>query len=269
MLLSGAGGDDLFTGYRRHFALRLQKFWDWLPYEQRLWLERISSSTNQRTPFGQRLTKLFSNVSASDDERLVSYFMWAKRGDLLKLFSSDLKKKLERTKAGGPMLDYLSIQGSDLDNIDKMLMLEQRFFLADHNLIYTDKMSMAAGVETRVPFLDTELVEFAATIPNKYKQKGRTGKWILKKAMEGYLPRNLIYRPKTGFGAPLRRWVRSDLRPLIADTLSPSKIAERGIFDPKAVTDLINRNDAGLVDGAYTIFSLVCVELWCERFLDK
>ena len=93
-----------------------------------------------------------------------------------------------------------------------MLALEQRFFLTDHNLNYTDKMSMSAGVEVRVPFLDNDLVEFAQKIPLKFKQKKNQGKWVLKKSMENYLPNEIIYRPKTGFGAPLRRWIRNDLR---------------------------------------------------------
>ena len=96
-----------------------------------------------------------------------------------------------------------------------MLALEQRFFLTDHNLTYTDKMSMAVGVEVRVPFLDLDLVDFAARIPARFKQRGREGKWVLKKAMEPYLPKEVIYRPKSGFGAPLRQWMRFNLRDLI------------------------------------------------------
>ena len=113
-----------------------------------------------------------------------------------------------------------------------------------------------------------DLVELVSKIPNKYKQKGRTGKWILKKSMEEYLPKSVIYRPKTGFGAPLRRWVRSDLREVIGDLLSKRKILQRGIFDPDEVEKLISNNDAGYIDGAYTIFSLLTIELWCKLFMD-
>src|SRR2546429_8588304 len=120
-----------------------------------------------------------------------------------------------------------------------MLALEQRFFLADHNLTYTDKMSMAVGVEVRVPFLDVDLVEHAAKIPLGLKQRGRVGKWVLKRAMEPYLPRRAICRPKTGFGAPLRRWLRNELRPLVDDVLSADTIRRRGIFDPVAVGRMV------------------------------
>jgi asparagine synthase (glutamine-hydrolysing) len=152
--------------------------------------------------------------------------------------------------------------------MDRMLALEQRFFLADHNLVYTDKMSMAAGVEVRVPFLDTDLVELAARIPDGLKQRGRVGKWVLKKAMEPYLPRDVIYRPKTGFGAPLRRWMRNELRELVGDLLSEESLRRRGLFEPGAVQRLIADNDTGRRDASYTLLSLLCVEIWCRQFLD-
>ena len=149
-----------------------------------------------------------------------------------------------------------------------MLALEQRFFLADHNLPYTDKMSMAVGVEVRVPFLDLDLVDFAARIPLGLKQRGQEGKWVLKKAMEGSLPHDVIYRPKSGFGAPLRRWMRHELRELLGDLLSVASLKRRGLFDPVAVHRLIAANDAGRVDAAYTLLSLLCIEIWCRRFVD-
>jgi asparagine synthase (glutamine-hydrolysing) len=150
-----------------------------------------------------------------------------------------------------------------------MLGLEQRFFLADHNLNYTDKMSMAAGVEVRVPFLDLELVDYAATIPNNLKLNRGEGKWILKKAMEPYLPKEIIYRPKTGFGVPLRNWMRNQLRDLTSDYLNEFTLKKRGLFDPKSVNRLIVENDSSRVDASYTLFSILCIEIWCQFFLDK
>ena len=141
------------------------------------------------------------------------------------------------------------------------------FFLTDHNLNYTDKMSMAVGVEARVPFLDKNLVEFASKIPNKYKQKGSVGKWVLKKAMEAYLPKEIIYRSKTGFGVPLRSWIKYELRDIIGDLLSADCVRKRGLFVPDAVNCLILDNKLGKVDASYTIFSLLCIEIWCRKFL--
>ena len=92
-----------------------------------------------------------------------------------------------------------------------MLYLDAKFFLADHNLNYTDKLSMAHGVEVRVPLLDPDLVAFSARLPTRMKQNGATGKWLFKKAMEDFLPHDVVYRPKAGFGAPLRTWLHGEL----------------------------------------------------------
>ncbi|MDH3216514.1 MAG: asparagine synthase C-terminal domain-containing protein [Candidatus Krumholzibacteria bacterium] len=106
-------------------------------------------------------------------------------------------------------------------------------------------------------------------LPVAYKQRGSTGKWIFKKAMEDYLPDDVIYRPKTGFGAPLRKWIQQDLGSLLDDVLSERSVKNRGIFDHREVSQLIQKNRSGAIDGAYTIFALVCIELWCRRFVDS
>ena len=114
-----------------------------------------------------------------------------------------------------------------------------------------------------------ELVRFAARIPSRLKQRGRVGKAIFKQAMEPYLPRDVIYRGKSGFGAPLRRWLRVELRDMVSDTLDSAALQRRGFFDPQAVQRLIKLDRAGAVDGSYTIFALMCFELWCRAFIDS
>jgi asparagine synthase (glutamine-hydrolysing) len=166
------------------------------------------------------------------------------------------------------MRDFLAPLPDSVSDLNRMLLLEQRFFLADHNLMYTDKMSMAAGVEVRVPFLDLDLVDYAARIPTGLKQRGRVGKWVLKKAMEPHLPHAVIYRPKSGFGAPLRRWMRGGLRPLLRDLLSTESLRARGLFDPSSVQRLIERNESGEQDAAYTLLSLLTIEIWCRANID-
>ena len=114
-----------------------------------------------------------------------------------------------------------------------MLYWEMKTFMVDHNLNYTDKLGMAAGVESRVPYLDMDLIDFSTKIPPELKMKNGETKYILKKVAERYLPKHIIYRPKTGFGAPVRKWIREDMDPLISQYLSPDRIKERGIFDEK------------------------------------
>ena len=168
-----------------------------------------------------------------------------------------------------PMLRTLGELPDGVHPLNKMLYLEAKHFLADHNLNYTDKMGMAEGVEVRVPLLDPDLVAFAASLPVDYKQRGRTGKWIFKKAMEGILPKDVIYRPKTGFAAPLRYWLRNELKELVDDVLSEDSLLKRGLLDPAGVQRLRKLDAEGKVDAAYPIFSMVCMELWCRIFIDQ
>lgn len=268
VLLSGAGGDDLFTGYRRHRAVQMERYWSWLPRAARSGVERATSALDQRNPLFRRLAKLFSGAGLSGDDRLANYFVWGKEAELLGLYTPDFRAELAGAMATAPMLEFLRPLGSSVPALERMLAMEQRFFLSDHNLLYTDKMSMAMAVEVRVPFLDLDLVDFAARIPIGLKQRGREGKWVLKKAMEPYLPHDVIYRRKAGFGAPLRRWMRYELRELLGDLLSVDSLGKRGLFEFGAVQRLIARNDAGQVDAAYTLLSLLGIEIWCRRFLD-
>jgi asparagine synthase (glutamine-hydrolysing) len=268
VLLSGAGGDDLFSGYRRHVALQYERYWDWLPHSIRAGLDRLAGRLDQRHAVLRRAGKLFNGAGLEGNARLTNYFRWIRESELHALYTPEFRIGASVEAVDQPMLAFLEGLPAGTGALTEMLALEQRFFLADHNLIYTDKMSMAAGVETRVPFLDLDLVDFVARIPERLKQRGSVGKWVLKKAMEPFLPADVIYRPKTGFGAPLRRWMRGALRPLLADMLSTESLTRRGIFDAAAVHRLIERNDRGEIDAAYTLLSLVSIEIWCRKFID-
>jgi asparagine synthase (glutamine-hydrolysing) len=268
VLLSGAGGDDIFTGYRRHYALQQERYWSWLPGPARAALARMADQLPTSHPLARRVGKAFQYAGWADNERLASYFLWAKPELAHGLLSKEFAASLPVEALLQPMLTSLERLPSDTSAMDKMLYLECKHFLADHNLNYTDKMGMAAGIEVRVPLLDMDLVALASELPAEYKQRGRVGKWIFKKAMEPYLPHDVIWRPKTGFGVPLRQWLQKRLRPIVDDALSPSSIVKRGIFDPDAVQKLLKLDREKRVDATYTIFGLVCMELWCRQYID-
>jgi asparagine synthase (glutamine-hydrolysing) len=264
VLLSGAGGDDLFTGYRRHTALLAERAWAWLPRPARAALRAATSAI----PVGRRAAKAFAFADESEAMRIARYFDWAPRGATASIFSAEARASLTGRDAMTPLLDAMAALPANTPALNRMLMLESRFFLADHNLNYTDKMAMARGVEVRVPLLDPELVAFAARLPLAFKQRGTTGKWIFKRAMEPLLPRDVIYRNKTGFGAPLRHWLAGPLAPLVDDVLSEASLRRRGVFDHAGVRALAAADRGGRVDGTYTLFALVCIELWCRLFVD-
>jgi asparagine synthase (glutamine-hydrolysing) len=269
VLLSGAGGDDIFTGYRRHFALLQEKYWTWLPRFARQQLAAIAGHIPVNDAWGRRVAKAFQYADWDQQNRLVSYFFWIHPQIVESLYGPLLKEPLISEQPATPLLRTLACLPDHTHPLNQMLYLEGKHFLCDHNLNYTDKMGMAVGVEVRVPLLDLDLIALAARLPVEYKQHGRIGKWIFKKAMEPYLPYNIIYRPKTGFGAPLRYWMKHQLRPVVEDVLSDQSLNQRGLFDPVGVKHLIEQDRTGRIDAAYTIFALVCIELWCRIFLDQ
>ncbi len=269
VLLSGAGGDDIFTGYRRHFALMQERWWNWLPAPARAALAATARALPTGAPFARRVRRAFADAGLNGDERLASYFAWLPQADSAPLLAPGLREQLNGWSPLAPLIDSLRAIEAEADPLNRMLFLEAKHFLCDHNLNYTDKMGMAVGVEVRVPFLDPDLMRLVASLPAQFKQRGAEGKWILKRAMEPELPREVIYRPKTGFGVPLRRWLRHELRDAVEDLLSERSLAARGLFDPAAVARLRQMDAAGRIDAAYPLLALCSIELWCRIFLDR
>jgi asparagine synthase (glutamine-hydrolysing) len=268
VLLSGTGGDDLFSGYRRHDALMKERYWSWMPRSVRMLLAGAARGLAVNTPNKRRFAKAFRDADLRQNERIAAYFNWIDSATRSELFSSDTRAALGGQSRHAPLLDAIQSLPNSLSPLSKMLCLEQKFFLTDHNLNYTDKMSMAESVEVRVPYLDPDLLSFAWSLPDSMKYRHGEGKWILKKAMEPLLPRHVIYRPKTGFGAPLRRWLHVEMKELLEYHLSEARIRARGIFDVAGVKKLIALDQQGRIDGAYTIFAILCIEIWCTLFLD-
>jgi asparagine synthase (glutamine-hydrolysing) len=203
------------------------------------------------------------------EDRMLSYFYWTGEQVRRSLYSPDLSLALNGIDTAEPLRSTLRNIPQEGDRLNRMLYLEGKHFLADHNLNYLDKAAMTAGVEVRVPLLDLELLPFIVRIPPGFKRRGSQGKYILRKAAEPYLPRDVIYRQKTGFGAPLRRWLRHELREMVEEMLSEKALKERGLFRPQAVHALMVQDRQGKVDAAYTIFALLCIEIWCRIFVDR
>ena len=160
----------------------------------------------------------------------------------------------------------------DADFLNQMLYLDTKIFMTSLNLTYNDKMSMASSVEVRVPFLDRELAEFTAwNVPPKWKLKGflrPTTKYIFRKAMRGILPRDVLQQPKAGFAAPVDYWLAHDLREMVDDLLSESRIRERGLFRPEVVRRYVSEHRDGRHDWSMQIWQFLTLELWMQTFVD-
>lgn len=266
VLLSGAGGDDVFSGYRRHVAIQLERYWSWMPSFARKGLRTITQALPKSDHRLRRLSKAFSYAHLDEDERLLSYFYWIDPNIVRDLFNDDIRSSLSENPMTGITNRLKALPSKD--PLERMLFLERHYFLVDHNFNYTDKMSMASGVEVRVPFLDKHVSQTASEIESGQKQHGKAGKWILKKAAEACLPKSIIYRPKSGFGAPLRHWLKTDLAPMVNDLLSAENINKRGIFNSEKIENLITADRKGQQDYSYPIFALLCFEIWCQKFID-
>ncbi len=266
VLLGGTAGDDLFSGYRRHQALNYEGLFRSVPGIGWKMANSLLNVFPAQNSFIRRSKKLIADAHLEADERMAKYFGWISQHEIVELFNDDLKESIRKDAPHQLLMRTLQDIPQEKSDLNKMLYLEMKYFLADHNLNYTDKMSMAHGVEVRVPFLDLDLVNFSTTIPPQFKMKGNETKYILKKTMEKYLPKEVIYRKKTGFGAPVRKWITKDLSKMIEERLSEDSLAQWGIFDYKKVHKLIEKNKSGQIDASYTIWALLAIQSWLNQF---
>jgi asparagine synthase (glutamine-hydrolysing) len=168
----------------------------------------------------------------------------------------------------GKLLDEHSAVYHDTpldDHVNRMCLADARMFLPGLNLAYTDRASMAASTEVRVPFVDTDVVRAAFSIPGPDKIRGRQGKLALKRAAEAWLPQEIVYRPKASFSAPLRAWVGNDLRPLVDDVLLSGELVGSGFLRRPALARLVDDERSGREDRSKQIWQLLTLETWCRH----
>ncbi|WP_024512534.1 asparagine synthase (glutamine-hydrolyzing) [Bradyrhizobium sp. ARR65] len=263
VLLTGTGGDDLFTGYGRHVAAFIWAALDQIPYARRL-TSRLISRFRSDFVLGRRLGRLGQLLALSEEEMLteaMSFSSWP-AGER----SSLVAKAAGQWQAShSAPFSWLLGKTRELHPVERLLQLDLHGFLPDLNLNYTDKMGMQEGVEFRVPLLDLRLVAFAMRTPVSQKIGLWQTKRILREAMAARVNGAILRRAKQGFGVPLRAWMAGPARSLVAEMTSPRVLAARGLFDPAAVARLRNAFDQNRSDVAFMLFTLVCIEIWCRQ----
>ena len=269
VLIGGTAADDIFSGYRRHRALAIEPYIYFTPLIFKKIIKFFIELLPINIPLFRRLRKLVINIDKKQEDRLIGYFDWMNPNKVKKLFKADLRENLLSYDSHKFFKKILSKAKKDSSLLQKILHLEKKTFLVDHNLNYTDKMSMAVGVESRVPYLDIELVEFVKKINPSLKLKGKETKYILRKVAEKYLPKEIIYRPKSGFGAPVRKWINGEMSEMIEKRLSRENISNQGIFDYDAVRSLIYKNKQAKSDYSYNIWSILAISSWVDQFYKK
>jgi asparagine synthase (glutamine-hydrolysing) len=162
------------------------------------------------------------------------------------------------------------VGASDPENvIERMQYADINFYLAEDILTKVDRAAMAVSLETRAPFLDPRVGQFAASIPVDYKLKGKTGKVILKEAMKDLLPHNILHRPKKGFGIPIAEWLKGRLNGLMHEVLSPERLRSQGLFNGEYVQRLIREHESGAASHHKELWTLLVFQLWFDRFLRR
>jgi asparagine synthase (glutamine-hydrolysing) len=207
-------------------------------------------------------------ASAGRDESYVRSFCCYQAEELDGLLTSEAAERIRRTWADNITQRYYD-RFATADELRRKLYTDLKSTLVSEMLTKVDRMTMASGLEARVPFLDHHLVEWAFQIPSDCKMRGREGKLVVKKAMERYLPSELLYRPKHGFNVPMPVWMRGELREFVQDSLAEETVKRRGLFRPDQVTRVVRDHLSGRTEASNKILVFLMVELWFERFVDR
>jgi asparagine synthase (glutamine-hydrolysing) len=267
VLLSGMGADELFGGYRKHMACVLAGRYRELP----AFVHRSTSSVVGRLPVtaggrGLRYTrwaKRFVSFADLAEEAAFrrSYSLYAP-ADLAAVLSPELQHDID------DVIDQHRQIYEDnrcADTVNRMCLADTRLFLPGLNLTYTDRASMAASTEVRVPFVDPMVFRAAFSLAGKDKVSVRSGKIELKRAAEAWLPKEIVHRPKASFSAPLRSWVSRDLREVIDESLLGGELVDTGFLSRSAVSRLVAEDRAGREDRSKQIWQMLTMEFWYRQ----
>jgi len=264
--LTGQGADEPWAGYDRYLGVKLSTFYSRMP----------TFVTNQLAPvLGRmpgRLERLKRGIASLSEPDILTRFT-----KIYSFFSVEMKRQLfkgalQEQIAGD---EYRSIEAlrrlqadvQDLDPVTQMLYIDTRASLPDDLLMVGDKTSMANSLEARVPFLDYRLIEFVESLPPGLKLKGVTGKYLHKRALEKWLPKNVVYRKKKGFANPVENWFRSTMRPFVEECLLSSDSATARFFDQKYIRQMLKTDREGINQFRRHIYLLVSFELWHRAFM--
>lgn len=265
--LSGDGGDENFAGYSRYAEVQRWSLLDAAPRALRKLLASPLRSLSRALPYtnlGARIDRglnLFAEDSIGRYLQQVSIFKAQERAACYSDFFLDSIGGLPDRSL--PLVDV----GGQFAPVDWMMRYDLATYLPDCLMTKTDVASMANGLEVRCPLLDQELVEFAATIPWRFKLGKSGGKDIFKRSVSDLLPAQVRTRQKTGFGIPVAEWLRGELQPLMRDAILGAAFVGRGLFRPEFVRRMVDEHVAGKRDWSNRLWALICLELWFREFI--
>ena len=266
--LGGDGGDELFAGYPTLQAHRLAAYYLKAP---RVLREGLVEPVVRRLPvsrgnlsFDFRAKRFVGGAAYSPAERHQRWMGSFVAEERTALLSEEIRDQLSAN--GSRELDFG--QAADADPLNQVLLMDMRLYLENDILVKLDRASMMASLEGRVPLLNNDFVEYATQLPLNMKLRGLRSKFLLKRALRGILPDQILNRPKKGFGIPVSHWFRGPLREQMLSVLSPDRIARKGFFDARGVQQLIDDHLSGRRDNRKQLWTLFAFELWHDGYLE-
>jgi asparagine synthase (glutamine-hydrolysing) len=270
VVLTGEGADELLAGYGKYPRIA----WNWragtiyqklVPHAAR---RAISSRVLPmlRGRLGRYARRSFLGMERTAEAMCFDNFASIRLRDQQRLLSP-AQRAAFRSHAYASSVAYFDYPNGRSTLLDRMLYADIKTYLVEL-LMKQDQMSMAASIESRVPFLDHHLVEFAATLPDEWKLSGWTGKRVLREAMQGVIPEAVLTRPKMGFPVPFTAWTRGAWSDVAREVLLDKRTRERGILDVVAVDELFREHGRGMIDAGERIWMLLNLELWYRTFID-
>lgn len=272
MTLSGDGADDILAGYETYQAFFLQKLVSgtprWLRRGVSRALEKLIPVSDSKVSWDFKLRRFLAGTEFDSED---AHAVWRM------IFDASQRERLlgplGRANRSGVTADAIDLYRAYFSKtnakhpLNRMLYVDTRLYLPSDMLVKIDRMAMAHGLETRVPFLDHHLVEFAATLPASMKLRHYLHKkYILKKVMKPRLPATILARKKQGFNVPKVRWIKQDLKDFVRDHLSPARVRETEILDERVVTELLDDHFRGIADNSHQIWCLLTLVLWLDAF---
>jgi asparagine synthase (glutamine-hydrolysing) len=271
VLLSGMGADEIFFGYRRQKATMMAQRFNRLPKPVKYIVSKVVDMlpvkiSGRGFKFGRWAKRFMSFATMPLERAYMRSYSYYDTNQLKELLNTNYWTGVDAINN-----EHKEIFNSKFktDAVNSICNTDISMFMLGLNLTYSDRASMAASVEVRVPFIDKLVITKAMQIPGDLKIKSGESKYILKKAAEKFLPKEIIYRPKASFGAPIRSWISNDLKPMVDELLSEQIITKRGFVNYAVVKKLIENDRSGMEDNAYQIYQLLTLELWCREYLDR
>jgi asparagine synthase (glutamine-hydrolysing) len=269
--LNGDGGDESFAGYERYAAMKAAETYHRFPVALRKALIEtpvsfLPSSEIQKS----RIRDVKRFLQAASLPKAERYFRWSST------FNRDAKKEIyteefSRSTAGNNASHFLEewlVRANGSGILDATLLTDQMTYLPNDLLVKVDIASMAVSLEARSPFLDHHLIEFAASLPESLKMRGFQTKSLLKKVAARLVPKDVIYRRKMGFGVPIGKWFRNEMKDFVREVLLSERSLKRGIVKQGILEKYIEEHMSGKRDHAFQIWTLLMLELWFQKFID-